>query len=143
MRKLTAEHTAEEGMERKEGGHFLVKFSGGENVQAGHLIGLLLEEAYFKVGADLGFYPDDKVEAVIYSREQFRDVTWSPSWAGAIYDGRIKIPAGGAEKSEIERLYSTNTRTRLSTGSGGKAPLAERGPRPVGGQRPSGRECLA
>ncbi|MCR4287005.1 MAG: peptidase MA family metallohydrolase [Deltaproteobacteria bacterium] len=125
MQKLRAEHTAEEGMEKKEGGHFLVKFSGGENVQAGHLIGLLLEEAYFKIGADLGFYPDDKVEAVLYSREQFRDVTGNHSWAGAIYDGRIKIPAGGVtEKSELleKLIFHEYTHAVVHRLSGGKAP---------------------
>lgn len=92
----------EAGMGRREGGHFLVKFEGGENATAGHLIGLLLEEAYLKVGRDLGHYPDRRIEALLYSREAFRDITKSPSWAGAIYDGRIKLPAGGiTEKTAL------------------------------------------
>lgn len=100
--KTYAELNAESGMYVKEGGHFNVKFDGGENAIAGHLISLVLEEAYIKIGSDLDFYPDDKIEAVLYTREQFRDVTRSPSWDGAIYDGRIKIPAGGVtDKTEL------------------------------------------
>ena len=32
---------------------------------------------------------------VLYSKEQFRDVTQSPSWAGGLYDGRIRLPVAG------------------------------------------------
>ncbi|MBI5599619.1 MAG: hypothetical protein HY890_07785 [Deltaproteobacteria bacterium] len=85
----------EAGMREKRGSHFIVKFEGGENAVTGHLMGLLLEEAYYRIGAEMGFYPGDKITALLYSDERFRDVTRTPSWAGAIYDGRIKIPAGG------------------------------------------------
>lgn len=120
-----AELEAEKGMYVKEGGHFNVKFDGGENAVAGHLIALVLEEAYIKVGSDMGFYPDDRIEAVLYTREQFRDVTRSPAWAGAIYDGRIKIPAGGvAEKTELleKVLFHEYTHALVHRISKGRAP---------------------
>jgi hypothetical protein len=98
----SAERRAESGMYSKDGGHFIVKYDGGENPVAGQLIGILLEEAYFKVGAETGFYPEDKIEAVLYSKEQFRDITKAPAWAGAIYDGRLKVPSGGiTDKTDI------------------------------------------
>ncbi|MBI5345228.1 MAG: tetratricopeptide repeat protein [Deltaproteobacteria bacterium] len=123
---LQAGRRGEAGMEKREAEHFRVRFEGGENSVAGHLIALLLEEAYVKVGADMGYYPDDKVEAVLYSKEQFRDVTSAASWAGAVYDGRIKIPAGGiTERTDLlERVifheYSHAVVRRLS---GGRAPV--------------------
>ncbi|MBI5562296.1 MAG: tetratricopeptide repeat protein [Deltaproteobacteria bacterium] len=100
--KVRAEAEAEARMTRTEVSHFTVKYEGGENAVAGHLIGLVLEEAYHKVGSDLDFYPDDRIEALLYSKEMFRDVTGSPSWAGALFDGRIKAPAGGVtEKTDL------------------------------------------
>jgi tetratricopeptide (TPR) repeat protein len=120
--RVRAERNAEGGMTRKEGGHFVIKFDGAENAVAGHLIGLLLEEAYYKVGSDLGYYPEDRLEAVLYSKAAFKDVTRSPSWAGALYDGRIKIPAGGlVEKTKaLERVifheYTHALVHRLSRG---------------------------
>lgn len=116
---------AEKGMYSKEGSHFTVKFDGGENGVAGHVIAILLEEAYMKVGSDLGFYPTDRIEAVLYAKEQFRDVTRSPAWAGALYDGRIKAPAGGlTEKSSLlERvLFHEYTHALVHRLSHGKAP---------------------
>jgi hypothetical protein len=116
----------EAGMGRREGGHFLVKFEGGENAVAGHLIGLLLEEAYFKVGSDLGHYPEERIEALLYSKEAFRDITRSPSWAGAIYDGRIKLPVGGltGKTSALEEvIFHEYTHAVVKELSNGKAPV--------------------
>lgn len=126
LARIEEENSFEAGMERREGGHFLVKFEGGENAVAGHLIGLLLEEAYLKVGQDFGFYPEERIEALLYSKEAFTDITRSPSWAGAIYDGRIKIPAGGlTEKtSALEKVvYHEYTHAVVRELSGGRAPV--------------------
>lgn len=120
------EDSFEAGMGRREGGHFLVKFEGGENAEAGHLIGLLLEEAYLKVGSDLGHHPDKRIEALLYSKEAFRDITRSPSWAGAIYDGRIKLPAGGitAKTSALEKvIFHEYTHAVVRELSKGRAPV--------------------
>jgi hypothetical protein len=92
---LTGEYTAESDFRVKEGSHFIVKYDAGENAVLGNLVSILLEEAYMRVGYDFGHYPEDMIEAVLYTKEQFRDITKSPGWTGAIYDGRIKIPVGG------------------------------------------------
>ena len=120
------ENSFEAGMDRREGGHFLVKFEGGENAITGHLIGLLLEEAYFKVGSDFGHYPEKRMEALLYSKEAFRDITRSPSWAGAIYDGRIKLPVGGitSKTSALEKvIFHEYTHAVVRELSGGRAPV--------------------
>lgn len=126
VRKLTAEREVEERMDSSSVGHFTVKYEGGENTVTGYLIGLLLEEAYIKVGADLGFYPSDKIEALLYTKETFRDVTRSPSWTGAIFDGRIKVPAGGInEKSaELEKvIFHEYTHALVHRLGGGRVPV--------------------
>ena len=52
----------------------------------------------------------------MYTKERFRDVTGSPAWAGALFDGRIKVPAGGVtEKTELLEqvlFYEYNARRR-------------------------------
>ncbi|MEK6759431.1 MAG: hypothetical protein AABY51_06640 [Deltaproteobacteria bacterium] len=123
---LEKETSVEAGMGATDNRHFVVKFDGGENAVAGHLIGILLEEAYSKVGADLNFYPEERIEAVLYSRENFRDITRSPSWAGAIYDGRIKVPAGGVtEKTQALEavLFHEYTHAIVHRLSAGRAPV--------------------
>jgi len=125
LSKLKAENAFESRMGSRDGSRFLVKYEGGENAVAGHLIGILLEEAYLKIGSDLAFYPEDRIEALLYTKETFRDVTRSPSWAGAVYDGRIKIPAGGLtdKTSDLEKVvFHEYTHALVHRISKGRAP---------------------
>jgi tetratricopeptide (TPR) repeat protein len=123
---LQREKSAEEDFKKTEGSHFLVKYEGGENAVAGYLIVLLLEEAYLKVGADLGYYPEDSMGAVLYSKKQFQDITRTPSWVGAMFDGRIKLPVGGVtERTEVleKVLFHEYTHAVVHRLSGGRAPV--------------------
>lgn len=123
---LKKEAVAEGQMGATDGSHFTVKYDGGENAVAGHVIGFILEEAYHKIGVDMEFYPEDRIEALLYSRETFRDVTGSPSWAGALYDGRIKVPAGGVtdKTALLEKvLFHEYTHAVVHRLSGGRAPV--------------------
>jgi hypothetical protein len=45
---------------------------------------------------------------VLYTAEQFRDITRSPPWAAAAYDGTIRVPMRGAlEKgAELDRVLT-------------------------------------
>ncbi|MBI5492960.1 MAG: hypothetical protein HY893_08515 [Deltaproteobacteria bacterium] len=125
-RMASSERELEGRMGSSSRDHFTVKYEGGENILTGYLIGMLLEEAYMKVGADLGFYPTDRIEALLYTADTFRDVTRSPSWAGAIYDGRIKLPAGGIHEKteELEKvIFHEYTHAVVHRLSGGRAPV--------------------
>ncbi len=109
----------------ERGGHFRVTYFGPENAVAGHLMSLVLEEAYVKVGADLLFWPSDRLGAELYSQKDFFDITRSPSWVGAIYDGKIKMPAGGINErtGELERvLFHEYTHALVYRLSKGRAP---------------------
>jgi tetratricopeptide (TPR) repeat protein len=78
------------------GSRFSVIFEGPADDVTGRRIVDLLDQSYSRVGSILNIYPTDSVPVVLYTTQQFRDVTRSPSWAGAIFDGRIKMPVGGA-----------------------------------------------
>ncbi len=126
LAKLKRDAAAESGMRSTEGGHFIVKYEGGENATAGHLIGILLEEAYMKVGSDFDYYPAHRITALLYSQQRFRDITRTPAWSGAIYDGRIKLPAGGVfEKTdELERvIFHEYTHAVVHMLAKGRAPV--------------------
>jgi hypothetical protein len=60
------------------------------------------------VGKTLNAYPPQTITAVLYTKEQFRDITKSPSWAAAAYDGRIRIPVMGAlnRPAELDRIVT-------------------------------------
>jgi hypothetical protein len=68
----------------------------------------ILDTAYGRVGSELGTFPDGVLTVVLYTKEQFRDITRSPEWAAGSYsnDGRIRVPVRGAldNPRELERV---------------------------------------
>ena len=78
--------------------HFTVQFDGHENRDLYRTVIETLEEAYGEVGRALSFYPDDEVSVVLYTGKQFQDITRLPGWAGASYDGKIRVPSVGYEQ---------------------------------------------
>jgi tetratricopeptide (TPR) repeat protein len=85
-----------------QGAHFTVHFEGPADDAAAQRALEVLEEAYWRIGRELSIYPQRPLSVVLYTREQFRDVTRSPEWASGVYDGRIKVPMAGASESTSE-----------------------------------------
>ena len=87
---------------------FTVLFDGPEQREIADHVSATLDSAYARVGRALGAYPPETITAILYTREQFRDITKSPAWAAAAYDGRIKIPVMGALKNptELDRIVT-------------------------------------
>lgn len=56
----------------------------------------VLEEAYNRVGADLSHFPSARIPVILYTLKDYRSVTNSPDWSGGLYDGKIRLPVGGA-----------------------------------------------
>ena len=67
-----------------------------------------LEAAYWRVGHTLGVYPSQPITVVLYTREQFGDITKLATWSVAAYDGRIRVPLRGAleQPDELDRVLS-------------------------------------
>jgi tetratricopeptide (TPR) repeat protein len=56
-----------------------------------------LEDAYNRVGSDLSHFPSARIPVILYTRKDFRTVTAGPDWSGGLYDGKIRLPIGGAD----------------------------------------------
>lgn len=88
--------------------HFTISFEGpGEAALASRAIESL-NRAYWRIGGMLGTYPSNPIAVVLYTNEQFRDITRSPAWAAAAYDGTIRMPMRGALENveELERVLA-------------------------------------
>lgn len=90
------------------GSHFTVLFEGPADAGVANRATDMLEAAYWRVSTALGIYPERTITVVLYTREQFRDITRSPQWAAAAYDGRIRLPIRGADADlrELERVIT-------------------------------------
>src|SRR5205807_4419566 len=95
-------------LQQAVGSHFTVSFEGPEQGELATKALDALERAYWRVGDTLSAYPTAAVPVVLYSNEQFRDITRSPSWAAGAYDGTIRVPMRGAleKKEELDRVLS-------------------------------------
>jgi tetratricopeptide (TPR) repeat protein len=92
----------------RPGARFTVMFEGPAQQAIAARVSSGLEAAYARAAKVLNTYPSETVTAILYTREQFRDVTRSPSWAAGAYDGRIRIPVLGALKQpgELDRIVT-------------------------------------
>jgi tetratricopeptide (TPR) repeat protein len=88
--------------------HFTVLFEGPAEAALAERAVAILEAAYWRVGTALYTHPTDVITVVLYTREQFRDITQSPEWAGGAFDGRIRVPVQGALQNarEFERVLA-------------------------------------
>ena len=90
------------------GAHFTVLFEGPADEALARSAVERLEAAYFRIGTALATFPEEVVTVVLYTQEQFRDITRSPAWAAAAYDGRIRVPVRGALRrpGELDRVLA-------------------------------------
>lgn len=87
--------------------HFTILFEGAPDQPLAARASDMLESIYWQVGSALGAYPNDLITVVLYSKEQFRDITRAPAWAGGEYDGRIRLPIAGAiDDKELRRVLT-------------------------------------
>jgi tetratricopeptide (TPR) repeat protein len=95
-------------MQQAVGSHFTVSFEGPAEASLAAAALESLDTAYWRIGELLGTYPSDPITVVLYTTEQFRDVTRSPSWAAGAYDGTIRVPMRGALDSpaELDRVLA-------------------------------------
>ncbi len=78
---------------------FRVMFEGVEQQALGERVSRVLESSYWSIGKTLNSYPGETLQVVLYTNKQFQDITRAPAWAGGGYDGRIRLPVGGALKT--------------------------------------------
>src|SRR5262245_23678276 len=95
-------------MQRAIGSHFTVSFEGPAEAELAAQALESLDRAYWRIGPLLGVFPGDPIPVVLYTAEQFRDITRSPSWAAAAYDGTIRVPMRGAldKSAELDRVLA-------------------------------------
>jgi tetratricopeptide (TPR) repeat protein len=88
--------------------HFTALFEAATDEPRARDVAERLEAAYWRVGNTLGVYPSQPITVVLYTREQFGDITRLAAWSVAGYDGRIRVPLGGAldERDELDRVLS-------------------------------------
>lgn len=108
LERWTRERDLHERMRLEVGDHFTVSFEGVQDAAMASQALDSLERAFWRICDVFGAFPPRTIAVVLYSGEQFRDITRSPQWAAAAYDGAIRVPMQGAgEKGEdLDRVLA-------------------------------------
>jgi tetratricopeptide (TPR) repeat protein len=95
LEKAERDARTEIGFREGQTTHFVVHYTGdGAPLLAGEIMNAL-EIHFGQISAMLDYTPPEPIGVILYTDHQFQDITRAPSWAGAINDGRIRIPIQG------------------------------------------------
>ena len=103
--KVEREARAEAGFHREVTAHFVVKWRTADaDARRALLAGLT--SARERVVAQLGEGPRERVTVVLYDAAQFQEVARVHGWVTGLFDGKIRLPAGGTlpPRRELERI---------------------------------------
>jgi tetratricopeptide (TPR) repeat protein len=95
-------------MQQTLGDRFAVSFEGPSEESLATRAVASLTRALDRIGAILNTYPTRTIPVVLYTTEQFTDITRAPTWAAAAYDGTIRVPMRGAldDEAELDRVLA-------------------------------------
>lgn len=96
LEKAKREQSVEGGMDRGYSSRFVVSYDAGSTTTLAREILDTLEDAYNQVGSDLSHFPTARIPVILYTKKDYRVVTAGPDWSGGLYDGKIRLPVGGA-----------------------------------------------
>ena len=108
LERWKRERDLHERMRLEVGDFFTVSFEGPEDAALASQALESLTSAYWRICGVFGAFPPKSIPVMLYSREQFRDVTRSPQWAAAAYDGIIRVPMQGAgdKGDDLDRVLA-------------------------------------
>jgi tetratricopeptide (TPR) repeat protein len=125
LEKAERDRAEEESYREGETVHFALKYNGSATPDLARGILHALEEDFRALESQLDFTPPEQIGVILYTEQSFADITRAPSWAGAINDGRIRIPVQGlvSVTPELGRVLKHElTHSFVGQKSHGRAP---------------------
>jgi tetratricopeptide (TPR) repeat protein len=75
--------------------HFLLRYDGQQDEKLSGEILNSLDGSFEDLVLDLDYSPSEAIVVILYPNQAFRDITRTPSWVGALNDGKIRVPVSG------------------------------------------------
>jgi len=126
LRKAERELEVEERSRRRQSTHFILHYQGdATSPDLQQQLLATLDEGYRDLASQLGYEPSEKIVVILYTQKEFVDITDAPSWAGAINDGKLRIPIRGVTvmNPELARVLKHElTHSFLSSLASGRCP---------------------
>jgi hypothetical protein len=126
LEKAERDASAESEFTQNESSHFTLKYEGRQTPESlrRDLVSTL-ESHFGDLVRDLGVAPRGSIAVILYTDQAFFDVTQSPSWAGAVNDGKLRIPVNGMSSvtPELSRVLKHElAHSFINQLSGGRCP---------------------
>jgi len=103
LAKAQRDQQEEAGYREGQSAHFQVRYSGAAAPPSlVRDILRTLEEDFSTIESVLNYTPPAAIGVVLYTDQAFTDITRAPSWAGALNDGRIRVPVQGLKEMNTE-----------------------------------------
>jgi predicted negative regulator of RcsB-dependent stress response len=103
LAKAQRDQREEAGYREGQSAHFQVRYNGtAAPPSLVRDILRTLEEHFSTIEAVLNYSPPESIGVVLYTDQAFMDITRAPSWAGALNDGRIRVPVQGLRGMSAE-----------------------------------------
>ena len=77
-------------------GPYTIMFEGHSDDRLAAHATTVLDAAYWRIGKTIGAYPSVPITVILYTEQEFHDVTGAPEWSAGSFDTRIRIPVRGA-----------------------------------------------
>jgi len=108
LERWKRERELHDRMRIEVGDFFTVSFEGAEDADMAARALDSLNRAYWRICDVFGAFPPRSVPVVLYSGEQFQDITRSPKWAAAAFDGTIRVPMRGSDEKveDLDRVLA-------------------------------------
>src|SRR5690242_4360206 len=100
--KALADKKEEESYKENESSHFKLRYSGASAPALARDVLRTLERHYSEIESELNFTPPESIGVILYTQDAFSDITKAPAWAGALNDGRIRVPVQGLTSVDAE-----------------------------------------
>ena len=95
LEKAQRDKQEEDSYREGETAHFDLKYYGGAAPDLARGVLRALEENFRDIESQLDYTPPDQIGVILYTQQSFADITRAPGWAGALNDGRIRVPVQG------------------------------------------------
>jgi tetratricopeptide (TPR) repeat protein len=82
--------------------HFLLRYAGEQGEKLSGEVINSLEGSFQDLVRDLDYSPREVIVALLYPNQAFTDITRSPTWVGALNDGKIRVPVSGLTQVNAE-----------------------------------------
>ncbi len=104
--KFERESKAEGDFSEQNSSHFNLRYEGGAAApQLRRQILDTLEFHYNQLVSELDYAPREPIAVILYTNQQYFNVTRAPAWTGALNDGKLRIPISGLQEvnSDLSR----------------------------------------